>query len=161
MKKITRIFTLVVAFLCLFTLVGCNKDGEQKYYKVDNDITLVSGVALNPDYFVDGYKLIGLYDHDSRKMYTVNYLKPLPKDDYLVVYSPIDSNLYPSISVSGSNFGGWIYSEEVVVLNENKNPVLDKNGQPVTELKNIRVSEIDVKHTILEMRRLNSSKRLA
>lgn len=138
MKKITRIFTLVVAFLCLFTLAGCNNNDDTKYHKVENDITLGVMAALDPSIQVENQQVIGFYDHDSKKMYTATYIGFLPQDEYMVVYAPSDSNLYPSIKVSGSNFGGWLL-------------VTEKDGETVTT----RVTTIDPTHQILEAKMMS------
>ena len=136
MKKITKLFTLVVAFLCLFTLASCNNNDNTKYYKVENDFT--TGILAAQANLVENKKVVGFYDHDTKKMYTATYIGILPQDEYMVVYTSVDADIYPSIHVSGSNFGGWLYSYE-------------KDGQTVTT----RVTTIDAVHQVLEAKMMS------
>lgn len=175
MKKITRIFTLVIAFLCLFTLAGCNTDQDKPYYfNVESDAKInevVENIVADTKYKDIANKLIiGLYDHDSRLMYTINYDENLPHDEYMIIFveKPKENDstnndeskeetkvLYPSIKVSGYNFGGWLFSEDEPVYDEDGNKKLDEEGQPITELKTKRVTDLEEKHKVLEAKMMS------
>lgn len=109
MKKIYRLFMLVIAISFAVLLTGCSK--KEQFTTIKNPITDVKTIntvlqSLKDDEKTKDHIILGFYDKNTDTLHRVDLSNILlPEGDYYVVTGRPEE--LPSMEKKGANFSGW------------------------------------------------------
>ena len=106
MKKIFKLFTLVIALLCAILLTGCAT--EEQFETINNPVTELEPITA--ELAKKGETVIGLYDKKTDTLYLDILSFTQGEGDYYVVTG--SREVLPSMDKKGSNFSGWYTTKE-------------------------------------------------